>query len=118
MMDSAWVQPTTDSTMVWVDLRRTGSAAFLGSVVFELYRAGEEEPVWDTSPAALAVYRSLRRYYALDLSGVEPGDYRLRVRITTERTDIPQAVVLPAAPVERVLPLRLPPRPAGRPAPR
>ena len=47
----------------------------------------------------VAVYRDYQRRYAWDVSGLEPGTYRLQVRLSTERQDIEPRHRLPAEPV-------------------
>jgi P pilus assembly chaperone PapD len=98
--DSLWVEERGDSTLAWVDLQRTGNAAFLGTIGFTLSPPGGEA-VWERAPGPIAVYRDLRRWYSLPPTGLPPGEYDLTVRITTQREDVNQEDVLPAPPVQR-----------------
>ncbi len=86
-----------------VDLRfkRTGNAAFLGNLEFSLTdprggTAGEWHQV-------IAVYRDLYRRLVYPVENLAPGQYRLHLRLSTDREDIPPRNVLPAEPVEQVL---------------
>jgi hypothetical protein len=86
-------------------LRRRGNAAFLGHVELVLVdRHGRQEGRWEH---VIAVYDALFRRFVCPLEDVPAGEYRLRLSIDTERTDIPPGNLLPVAPVERVVPLRL-----------
>jgi len=98
--DSLWVEERGDSTLAWIDLQRTGNAAFLGTIGFSLSLPGGET-VWERAPGPIAVYRNLRRWYSLPPTGLPPGEYDLTVRITTRREDVSQEDVLPAPPVQR-----------------
>ena len=90
-----------DSLEAWVHLVREGTAAYLGSVRFELREpSGRAVLDWETP---VGVYTEQRRRFALPLDSVAPGAYRLRLLVSTARQDIGAEHVLPAEPIERVL---------------
>lgn len=87
-----------DSLVVRPDLVREGEGAFIGRMDVRLISAdGEEAAGWTEQ---LAVYRDYHRRYAYDVSGLEPGTYRVDLVLSTEREDIPEQHRLPVAPVE------------------
>jgi hypothetical protein len=94
-----------DSLEAWIDVRREGNAAYLGSVAFTLLGAGDEAVMSWATP--IAVYREQHRRFVFPLEGVEPGFYQMQVRLSTEREDIDAEHVLPAAPVERTVSLTI-----------
>ncbi|GBD32481.1 MAG: hypothetical protein KatS3mg081_1647 [Gemmatimonadales bacterium] len=95
-----------DSLIAWVALRREGNAAYLGSVVFRLLDSGGSERArWETP---VAVYYDLNRRFAFPLEGLPAGSYRLALRVSTDREDIPREHVLPAAPIERSAAVEIP----------
>jgi hypothetical protein len=90
-----------DTLEAWVRLAREGTAAYLGSVRFQLQDvSGRRVAEWDTP---IAVYTEQHRRFALPLDSVAPGAYRLHLRVSTARQDIGAEHVLPADPIERVL---------------
>lgn len=100
-LDSVRSEAANDTLVALVGLTRSGNAAYLGSVGFTLL--DQQDQVvrqWPAGP--VAVYYSLLRRYALPLEGVAPGQYRLRVDVSTARDDIPPEHVLPAAAVQAV----------------
>ncbi|HSG47775.1 MAG TPA: hypothetical protein VLA43_08195, partial [Longimicrobiales bacterium] len=58
---------------------------------------GEEVRAWHEQ---VAVYREYRRRYAYPVADLPPGNYRLVMRLTTDREDIPEQDRLPTLPVE------------------
>jgi hypothetical protein len=91
-----------DSLIVWLDLTRTGNAAYLGLARIALLEAGGRPAAeWDQQ---LAVYVSPQhRRFAFPVTGVAPGLYTLRLVIATDRDDIQQGMVLQAPPIERTM---------------
>ncbi len=91
-----------DSLVVWMDLARTGNAAYLGTALVSLYdlQSGSTQGQWDTQ---LAVYGSTRRRLAFPVASLGPGSYGVRLNLSTTRDDLPQASVLPADPIERTV---------------
>ncbi len=83
-----------DSLMLWAHLERLGNAAFLGTADVEVL-AGRDSVVRRWS-SALAVYVPMRRRFAFPLDSLAPGDYRVRLRLRTERPDLPADRVLQA----------------------
>ncbi len=98
-LDSLWVQSLPDTLRAWLELGRGGNAAFLGSAVVTLeYADGAVARQLDPRP--VAVYRPLRRWFAIPVEGLEPGEYTLRVTISTDREDLNPDDVIPAPAVE------------------
>ena len=91
-----------DSLVVWMDLARSGNAAWLGTARVSLAGNGVAQQDWDTQ---LAVYAPLRRRLAFPVGTLRPGRYSARLLLSTARDDIPQGNILPAPAIERVVPL-------------
>jgi len=90
-----------DTLEAWVDLTREGTAAYLGSVRFELREpSGRAVKTWQTP---IAIYYQQHRRFALPLDSVTPGPYQLHLLVSTAREDIGAEHVLPAEPIERLL---------------
>ena len=98
-LDSLWAEAAPDTLRAWVDLDRGGNAAFLGSAVLTL-ESPDGSVVLRSDPYQVAVYRPLRRWFALPVEGLAPGDYTLRIVISTEREDLDPEDVIPAPAVE------------------
>jgi hypothetical protein len=106
-LDSLWAQVTPDTVKAWVDVGRGGNAAFLGSAVLTLESSnGTVER--QSARYQVAVYRPLRRWFALPLEGLAPGEYTLRIALSTERVDLNPDNVLPAPGVERSVRISIP----------
>lgn len=88
----AWT--AEEGVYVEVDLRRTGNAAFLGRLRADLVDAGGRvlATAWDD----LAVYREARRRHLLVPPPGAAGALAVRLRIDTERDDLPVGGALPA----------------------
>jgi hypothetical protein len=100
-LDDFAVESAGDTLVAAVKLSRYGSGAYLGKVEFVLDDAsGKEVGGWEQ---AIAVYFDLYRRFSLPTTGLAPGRYSLRVRLSTERQDIAQAQLLPAPVVERTI---------------
>ena len=91
-----------DSLVVWMDLARSGNAAWLGTARVSLAGDGVAQQDWDTQ---LAVYAPLRRRLAFAVGTLRPGRYSARLLLSTARDDIPQANILPAPAIERMVTL-------------
>ncbi|HEX9727174.1 MAG TPA: hypothetical protein VGA37_01555 [Gemmatimonadales bacterium] len=98
-LDDFRVSAENDSLVAWVAFGREGNAAYLGQVIFEVLDANERVALEWRTP--IAVYYDLNRRFVLPVDSLPAGTYRVRLRLTTERDDIPMNNVLPAAPVER-----------------
>jgi hypothetical protein len=86
-----------DSLVAWVGLQREGNAAFLGTTRVQLRDpSGDVRAEWSTPTA---VYFRVLRRYAFPLESVSPGSYTVALDVSTQRDDLPQSVVLPAAPL-------------------
>jgi len=88
-----------DSLVTWIGLERSGNAAYLGSVHFEI--VDEDDDVVREWRIPVAVYHAINRRMAFPLTGLVSGGYRVRFELSTMREDIPQGNVLPAPPVVR-----------------
>ena len=106
-LDSLWVEAVPDTLRAWVGLDRGGNAAYLGSAVLTLESA-DGSVVRRSGPYQVAVYRPLHRWFALPVEGLAPGDYTLRVAISTEREDLALEDVIPAPAVEGSVQVTIP----------
>lgn len=86
---------TRDTLAAWVGLRRGGNAAYLGTLVISVEDlAGRVRGRWATP---VAVYHAVRRRFAFPLERtLEPGNYFVRMRLTTQRDDLDQRNILPS----------------------
>ena len=83
-----------DSLTVWTHMERKGNAAYLGTADFELVnQAGAVVRSWSST---LAVYVPMQRRFSFPLDSIAPGDYRVRLRLHTDRPDLPPERVLRA----------------------
>ncbi len=101
--DSAHASMVGDSAIAFIDLHRTGNAAFLGRILVEALDAGGH--TLGSTERVLAVYHSMRRRIPV---GVPAGDSVASVRYTmdTNRKDLPPGGPLPAKPVVVQVPVR------------
>jgi hypothetical protein len=89
-----------DSLVIRPRLIRDGNAAYIGRLEARLDdRDGRTAAQWQ---AQVAVYRELERRLAWDVSHLPAGQYTLRLRLSTDRDDIPREHRLQADPVELV----------------
>jgi P pilus assembly chaperone PapD len=94
---------TGDSLVVWPELRRRGNGAYIGRMQLELVDADDNAVrSWDSQ---VAVYDTYRRRYAYDVSSLPEGEYRLALRLDTEREDIAPSERLASVPVELEAPV-------------
>ena len=81
-----------DSLAVWANLARLGNAAYHGTADIDLVTiSGAPVRHWSMP---FSVHYPMRRRFAYQLDGVEPGDYRVRLRLRAERPDLPSERVL------------------------
>lgn len=92
---SAWV--SEDTVRVRLPMTRTGSAAYLGTARAELVDAGGH--VQREAERSVAVYYDLDPRLEIPADSLPPGTYRVRVSVSTDRSDLPPRVPLPALPV-------------------
>jgi hypothetical protein len=94
-----------DSLSLWVNMARQGNAAWHGTADVEVVQGrGTIVGRWSVP---LAVYYPLRRRFVFPLQGVAPGDYRVRLRMRTDRPDLPPERVLRAPTVTDSVALRV-----------
>lgn len=94
-----------DSLAVWANMAREGNAAYHGTADVELATtAGATLRTWSMP---LSVHFPMRRRFAYPLTGIEPGDYRVRFRLRAVRRDLPAERVLRAPPVLDSIPVRV-----------
>lgn len=86
-----------DSIGVRARLIRSGNAAFLGTVHGTLLDSVGR--LVSTFAVPLAVYYDLEPRFALSRASLPPGQYLLRLEVSSERTDIPGEQLLRATPV-------------------
>jgi P pilus assembly chaperone PapD len=107
-LDNFAVESAGDTLIAAVNLSRNGNGAYLGKIEFVLTAAdGAEVGGWEQ---VVAVYYDLFRRYSLPTTGLAPGNYRLRARLSTDRQDIAQTQLLPAPMVERTIAVVVPDR--------
>jgi hypothetical protein len=96
-VDSATVRRTATGASLTLELRRSGNAAYLGRlVVSALARDGS---VLAQTSEPLAVYRTLRRIITLALpSGTRADAAQITYSLSTQRDDVPSAMLISAAP--------------------
>ncbi len=101
-LDELAPEITGDTLRLRPRLVREGNAAWIGLLTLELIDG--EGAVLERWTEQVAAYREYERALAYPVSGLPPGDYRLRVRLATEdRTDVPADHRLPSAPLERTV---------------
>jgi hypothetical protein len=86
-----------DSVMVRVPMTRTGTAAYLGTARVEVVNARGES--LGDADRAVAVYYTLDPRMAVPVGSLPAGAYKVRVQVSTDRTDLPPRAALPAPPV-------------------
>ena len=87
----------SDTVAVRVPLTRTGTGAYLGTIRAAVVDAKGDVKGEDELP--VAVYYSLDPRLQVPVGTLAPGTYKVRVSVSTERTDLPPKVPLPAPPV-------------------
>ncbi len=89
--------PHSDSVVVWLAAAREGNGAYLGTAHFELVNA-DRQTVGEW-PTPLAIYYPINRRFVLPTGPLASGSYVLRLRLDSERPDLPDGGALPAEPV-------------------
>ena len=85
-----------DSVAVRVPMTRTGDAAYLGTVRAEVVDA--DGKIRGEAERYVGVYHTLDPKIMIPVDSLAPGAYTVRVRVSTDRTDLPPRSALPAAP--------------------
>lgn len=86
-----------DTVAVRVPLTRTGTSAYLGTVRVSV--VGPRDAAVGQEEMPVAVYYALDPRVAVPVGALGPGTYKVRVSVSTERTDLPPKLPLPAPPV-------------------
>lgn len=86
-----------DSIGVRVRLKRSGNAAYIGTVRGSLRDQNNREVKSFSTP--IAVYYDIEPRFGLSREGLPPGTYTLQVEVAPERTDIPPEQLLRSRPV-------------------
>lgn len=94
-----------DSLDARLGLRRTGEAAYLGTLSLAL--RDSTGTVRLEQVQAVAVYGELDPRITLPVEALERGPYTLEVRLATDRTDIPHERLIAAPAVERTIPVEI-----------
>jgi P pilus assembly chaperone PapD len=100
----ATVEP--DSIGVRLRLKRSGNAAYIGTVRGSLRDQGNREVQSFSTP--IAVYYDIDPRFGLSRAGLAPGRYTLHLEVAPERTDIPPEQLLRSAPVRTSVPIVVP----------
>jgi hypothetical protein len=87
--------------VVDADLRRLGNAAYLGRLRSELLDASGA--VVEEREELLAVYHDMRRRIVFEVPENRTGPFQLRLRLDTNRDDLPRGGALPSPPITLVL---------------
>lgn len=100
---AASARRTAEGVQLQVDLARSGNAAFLGRMRAELLDGAGN--VVSTLYDDVAVYRTMRRRLTFAVPAGTNGPLSVRVRVNTEREDLPPGGALPAAPIDQRVPV-------------
>jgi hypothetical protein len=86
-----------DSLVAWARFTRQGNGAYLGTATFDvLDPSGLATRSWSV---VMAVYYPIYRRFSFPLASLGPGDYVLRLTMTSDRSDLQKGQALPAATV-------------------
>lgn len=88
---------TEDSVAVRVPMTRTGTAAYLGTARAQVVDAKGE--LKGEAERAVGVYYALDPRIQVPVGQLPAGRYKVRVSVSTDRSDMPPKVPLPAPPV-------------------
>ena len=95
-----------DSVVAWARFTREGNGAYLGTATFEVVDAsGRTLHSW---PTVMAVYYSMLRRFSVPIASIGSGDYRLRLTLTSDRSDLQRGQALPAPTVTDSVAFRIP----------
>jgi len=95
-----------DSLAIRARLTREGSSAYVGTARGVLLNPGGRTVATFSEP--IAVYYEAEPAFALPVAGLPAGRYRLRLELTSERSDIAPELLLRAAPIRDSLEVTLP----------
>lgn len=102
-VDSAHASMVGDSAIAFIDLHRTGNAAFLGRILVQALDSSGR--TLGSTEQVLAVYHSMRRRVPVAVpAGSTPA--AIRYTMDTKRQDLPPGGPLPAKPVVVEVPVR------------
>jgi len=99
-------ETANDSLVAKIGLRRTGNAAFLGTLHLTLLT--DSATVVAESHRQVAVYRELLRRVSVPVAGLPSGDYTLHIRLDTQRSDVEPDLILAAQALETSLEVQIP----------
>lgn len=95
-----------DSLQAGARFTRQGNGAYLGTATFDVVDAsGRRARSWSV---VMAVYYPMYRRFTFPLASLEPGDYLLRLTLTSDRSDLQKGQALPAATVTDSVALDVP----------
>lgn len=104
-VDSAEARRSGDSVSVNAVLQPEGNAAYIGTATFELLDArGGMTASWRV-PVAIHLRQKRKFLFQLPESARAGEVHRLRVSVVTERNDLAGSRILPAPPVQVVVPV-------------
>lgn len=95
-----------DSLAVWSRLTQQGNAAYLGTAHAVLTDSAGQ--VVSELKAPIGVYYTMVPRYALPLGALQPGHYRLKLELSTDREDLAPDVLLPSPSVRDSVEVRIP----------
>lgn len=94
-----------DTVAVRVPMTRTGTAAYLGTARVQLVD-GRGTTVAEAD-RAVGVYYTLDPCLDVAVDSLPPGAYKVRVSVSTDRSDLPARAALPAPPVRDSVEIRI-----------
>lgn len=107
-IDSVRAAIESDSVVVRAQLTRVGGGAWLGTVRGRLVPASGREDPLSRFEVPISVYYRIDPRFSLPRTGIPPGDYRLELDLSSDRTDIAPEYLLQSAVVRTAIPIRLP----------
>lgn len=88
---------STQSGQIEISMQQTGNAPFIGSISFQV-TDDNGNTVYKTKTTN-SVYTTITRNFTMDLSNIEPGNFTISGKITSQRRDISQNKLLQIKPV-------------------